>query len=348
MDLNIDLVILFGWNALVLIIAVLFAKVVQILLVKLFRAQHYFAGLSNKDIAGRGRSPLFWLLLLTAIYAALPLMYLSDEWVSRLHTVLRPLSVASLGWLIISGVRGVGEWLIKNAAKKARDNLGQRRYTTQIRLLMRVIIAVLVILTIICVALVIPALREFGLSLFASAGLAGIVIGVASKEALSNLIAGVQLALTQQILLGDEVVVMDELGTIDEITSSYVVLKTWDLRRIIIPLRYFMENSFENLTYHEPDIIGTVFIYTDYTANIDDIRKEALRLTKASKLWDRKRCELLVTECRENVMALRVTVSAKNSSDLWDLRCLLREKLIIYVQKNQAESLPKTRVALQE
>lgn len=335
-------------NILILFLAYAAAKLAQLFLVKLLHSQRIFRGDFTRCIIDRCRVPLFWLLLFLALYAALPFTHLSPSSVARFTILLKPLSVAALGWLVVGITRGTGRWLELHYSKKqTRDSLGARRFTTQIHLLMRVVIAVIVVLTVIGVALVIPTLREFGMSLFASAGVAGIILGVAAKEALSNLIAGVQLALTQQILLGDEVIVEGEFGTIEEITSSYVVVKIWDLRRLIIPLRYFMENPFENWTYREPDLIGTVFLYADYTVDVDAVRTEAKQLVEASLLWDKKVFSVVVTDSKENVLELRILVSAANSSALVNLRFELREKMIAYLQRTQPLALPKARVHLE-
>jgi small-conductance mechanosensitive channel len=294
------------------------------------------------------RQPLILLLIGLATCIALPFIQMPDTWLANFRLGLRPLMVALLGWIVIGVARGAGEWLEKHYhGKKARDPLGIRRFNTQIRILMRVIITALVILTLVGMAMTIPALRQLGMSLFASAGVAGIVIGIASKETLSNVIAGAQLALTQQILIGDEVVVNDQFGTIEEITSSFVVVRTWDLRRLVVPLRYFMENCFENWTYHETALFGPVYLYTDYTVDMASLRSQAEHIVKTSSLWDGKRFDLLVTESKENTLQIRVSMSARNSAEMWSLQCEVREKLITYLQQSQITSLPKTRVSVQ-
>jgi small-conductance mechanosensitive channel len=342
---NIEIWVLIAKNILILIAAIIVAKLLEWLIIKLFKFQGTFH--LNKDFIDRISSSLTWLLIFLALYSVLPFTQLPDIWVSRLRTILKPASVAVFGWLTMGIINATGKWLAHNYSGKREENWGARRFNTQVRIFTRALNSIIIVLTIIGIALVIPTLREFGMSLFASAGIAGIVLGISAKESLSNLIAGVQLAFTQQILLGDEVVIKDEFGTIEEITSSYVIIKLWDLRRMVVPLRYFMENPFENWTYHEPDIIGTVYLYTDYTVDIEKVRSEALHITKESKLWDGKRCELTVTNSKENTLELRISVSAKNSSDLWDLRCFLRERLVYYLQ-NQPNFLPKTRIVMEK
>jgi small-conductance mechanosensitive channel len=341
--------LLAGWNLAIPIAAVIAAKIIQIILVKFFRSKRLFRGDLTHRIIDRVQRPLLWLLIFLSISIALPLTHLPETWLSRIFLILKPTSVATLGWLVIGIAHGTGAWLETHySGKKSRDALGARRFTTQIHILMRVVISVIIVLTVVGMAIVVPALRQLGMSLFASAGVAGIVLGIAAKESFSNLIAGAQLALTQQILLGDEVVIKDQFGTIEEITSSYVVIRTWDLRRLVIPLRYFMENSFENWTYHEPDLLAPVYLYTDYTIDIGKLRTEAQRIVKQSSLWDGKYFDLLVTDSKENTLQVRVSASAKNSSDAWILQCETREKLIAYLQAAQLEALPKTRVELKQ
>jgi small-conductance mechanosensitive channel len=344
---NMETWVLIAQNILILAASIIVAKLFQWLVIKLFKYEGFFrVDLTNRFIQ-RVNRPLGWLLIFIALYSVLPLTHLPEIWISRLRIILKPANVAVLGWLVIGIVNGGGKWLADNYSGKREENWGARRFNTQVRIFTRALNMIIVALTIIGIALVIPTLREFGLSLFASAGIAGIVLGIAAKESLSNLVAGVQLAFTQQILIGDEVVIKNEFGTIEEIASTYVIVNIWDLRRMVVPLRYFMENPFENWTYHEPDIMGKVYLYTDYTADIEKIRDEALRITKASHLWDGKECKLIVTHSKEYTLELRITVSARNSSDLWDLRCYLREKLVSYLQ-GQPHFLPKTRVLMEE
>ncbi len=345
MDFDIAIFVTFAWNIIILVIALIGAKLLQWAIVKIFCSKNRCSTNITRSMINEINQPLGWLLVFLSIYIALPFAQLPQIWIVNLHTLLKPVSVAVLGWFVTGVVQGIGLLLINNHSQKnERDNLIARRFTTQIRIFIRAVTSVITGLTIIGMALVIPALREFGMSLFASAGIAGIAIGIAAKESLSNLIAGIQLALTQQILLGDEVVIQGEFGTVDEITSSYVVVKLWDLRRLIIPLRFFMENSFQNWTYHDSDMIGSIYLYTDYCVDVVQLRVEAERLAKLSPLWDGKVFELLVTNSKENVLELRILISAINSGNAWKLRCHLREQLITHLQQTQPHAMPKTRI----
>jgi small-conductance mechanosensitive channel len=339
----------YGWIIALLAAAIIAAKLFQTFLVRIFHSKHIFRSELIHSITDEVQSPLLWLLTSIAVSAVIPLAQISVPWLADVSLWLRPISVGLFGWFIIGVAQGTGIWLETHySTKKTRDNLSTRRFTTQIRILMRVVVSVIVVLTLVGMAMVVPALRQLGMSLFASAGVAGIVLGIAARESFSNLIAGVQLALTQQILLGDEVIVDNKFGTIEEITSSYVVVKTWDLKRLVVPLRYFMENSFENWTYHESDLFASVYLYTDYSVNISALRSEAERIVEDSKWWDGKRFDLVVTDSKENTLQIRITVSGRNSAEVWNLQCETREKLVAYLQETQPDALPKTRVELRQ
>jgi small-conductance mechanosensitive channel len=180
-------------------------------------------------------------------------------------------------------------------------------------------------------------------SLFASAGVAGIVVGLAARPLLSNLIAGLQIAVTQPIRIDDVVIVEGENGTIEEITSTYVVVKIWDLRRMIVPLSYFIEKPFENWTREGAALVGSVYLYVDYGVPVERVREKLQEIVSASKLWDGKVAKVQVTDAKESVIELRATVSARTSSAAWDLRCETREKLIGFLQAEHPEALPRRR-----
>jgi small-conductance mechanosensitive channel len=185
--------------------------------------------------------------------------------------------------------------------------------------------------------------RQLGASVLASAGVIGIIVGFAAQRTIANLFAGFQLALTQPIRIDDVVIVENEWGRIEEITLTYVVVRIWDLRRLIVPLSYFIERPFQNWTRAQADLLGTVFLYTDYTIPVDTVREELNRIVGQSKNWDGKVCGLQVTNATERTLELRALASAADSSRAWDLRCEIREKLVFFVQRHYPESLPRQR-----
>ena len=188
-----------------------------------------------------------------------------------------------------------------------------------------------------------PSIQHLGVSLLASAGLAGLVVGIAARPTLSNLMAGIQLALTQPIRIDDVVIVEGEWGRIEEIGTTYVVVEIWDLRRLIVPLSYFIEHPFQNWTRTTSDLLGTVFVHADYRVSVDEVRGELHRILQASGMWDGKVWNLQVTDATNRSLELRAMMSAPNASTAWDLRCHVRERLIAYLQQNHADSLPRER-----
>ncbi len=259
----------------------------------------------------------------------------------RLFTVL---VIALAGWFAVSAVRGLVDYFVAAYSFEHADNLEARQMQTQIRLLGRVLIFVVSIATVAAVLVSIPSIRNIGVSLFASAGIVGIAVGLAARPALSNLIAGIQIALTQPIRLEDVVVVEGEWGWIEEINMTFVVVRIWDLRRLVLPISYFIEKPFQNWTRTTADILGSVILYMDYGVPLDEIRAEFGHALRASKYWDGKVEVVHVTDCTEKTMQFRLLMSAGNSPDAWELRCEVRERLIGYLQRHHPESLPRLRL----
>lgn len=226
------------------------------------------------------------------------------------------------------------------------DNLAQRKIQTQTRVLVRALQILIAILGAAAILVTFPAIRQFGTSLLASAGLAGLVVGLAARPVVANLIAGVQIALTQPVRLDDVVVINGEWGKVEEITSTYVVVKIWDERRLIVPLAKIIEEPFENWTRNSAAVLGTVTVYTDIGVSLDGLRAELTRLCEASDQWDKRVCTLQVTEARERTMVVRAVVSAADSGRLWDLRCAVREGLLRYIQNRDATALPRVRTIM--
>jgi small-conductance mechanosensitive channel len=201
----------------------------------------------------------------------------------------------------------------------------------------------IVVVTLSAVLMTFEPVRQYGVSLFASAGAAGLIAGLAARPVLSNLIAGIQIATTQPIRIDDQVVVENETGRIEEITSTYVVIRLWDMRRLIVPLSYFIEKPFQNWTRDSTNLIGSVFLYVDFSAPVDVIRAKLLEIVQASKLWDGQVAKLQVTDAKESGIELRALASARSAGDAFDLRCEIREQLIGFLQKEHAGALPRAR-----
>src|SRR5690606_17858617 len=224
------------------------------------------------------------------------------------------------------------------------DNLRARKLRTQIGVLRRTAVIIIAILTCGGMMMTFPSLREYGLSLLASAGAAGLVGRLSARPLLSNLLAGVQIALTQPIRIDDSVIVEGEFGRVEEITTTYVVIRTWDWRRIVMPLSSFLEKPFQNWTLEDSSLIGSVFWHVDYSAPIEEMRRKLNDLLKESAYWDRRVAALQVVEAEERTLKIRALMSARNAAAAWDLRCQIREQMITWLQKEHPNALPRVRL----
>jgi small-conductance mechanosensitive channel len=277
---------------------------------------------------------------ITAVLPALPI----DENVSLLLRRIASLSlIAMFGWMVISVVNLAGDILTLRYNIQIADNLAARRVQTQLGILRRALVIVVFVITVSIMLMTIPEVREIGVSLFASAGVAGLAIGLAARPVLSNLIAGLQIALTQPIRIDDVVIVENEWGRVEEITSSFVVVRIWDERRLIVPLTYFIEKPFQNWTVKTAQVIGTVFWHLDYTAPIDAMRKKLDEFVRESKHWDRRLSLIQVTNADKATIEVRALVSAADSGASWDLRCEVREKMLAYLNAHHPRCLPRAR-----
>lgn len=249
-------------------------------------------------------------------------------------------------WLLIRSVSLARELILRQFDITEKDNLRARKVYTQFRVLERIVVFILILIAVAIALMTFDSIKRIGLSLFASAGVAGIIIGFAAQKLLSSILAGFQIALTQPIRIDDVVIVENEWGWIEEITLTYVVVRIWDKRRLIVPSVYFVEKPFQNWTRVSADILGTVFIYTDYRVPVDELRKELTRILEGSRLWDQKTNVMQVTNATDNAIEIRALMSASDSPTAWDLRVLVREKLIEFLQKNYPDSIPRTRIEM--
>jgi small-conductance mechanosensitive channel len=288
------------------------------------------------------------IFIITCIFLVLPMApdelksYLGDP----VHQGLAIAMVLSLGWFGVGFVYVIEAALMRRYDLGAEDNQRARQIQTQMMIFRRVVIGFLLILTAGALLWTFHDERiwKAGTGLLASAGIASLILATAAKSTASNFLAGLQIALTAPIKIDDVVVVQGEWGRIEEITSSYVVLKIWDQRRMIIPLSWFIENSFTNWTRQSAEILGTAFLYVDYSVPVEALRAHLTQIAAGSALWDKRVCGLQVTNLTERTMEVRCLVSSRNSSESFDLRCLVREEMIAFIRDNYPESLPQLRV----
>ncbi len=255
------------------------------------------------------------------------------------------LLVVSLGFLIIRGVRAVQVALLREHSLDVADNYTARRIYTQVSVIRKIVISVVVVLG--AILMMFDSVRQLGTSLLASAGIAGIILGFAAQKTLGNLLAGIQIALSQPILIDDVVIVEGEFGRIEDITLTFVSVRTWDLRRLIVPITYFIEKPFQNWSRKSDQILGTIFLYLDYQVPLGELREQLKRLVEENANWDRKVCGLQVTATKPNTIEVRALVSSLNAGKNFDLRCEVREGLIEFLRRRYPESLPRVRMTLQ-
>ena len=291
------------------------------------------------QMRGVTRLALFILAMAIAIPVA-PLEPGTAEWLARLLLIG---VIGLIGWAAIAALEIAADLYLRQFRLDVEDNLLARKHVTQVRVLKRAADVLVVIVTIGAALMTFEPVRQYGVSLFASAGVAGIVAGLAARPVLSNLFAGVQLAMTQPIRIDDAVIVENEWGTIEEITSTYVVVRLWDWRHMIVPLSYFIEKPFQNWTRVGSALIGSALLYVDYRAPVGVIRDKLAEIAKSSKNWDGNVVNLQVTDARESTIELRCLMSARSAGQAFDLRCEVREQLIDFLQKHHPEALPRQR-----
>lgn len=334
-----------NWAAALIVIAVVCAVALTLHHIAIKWLQRTRAGKAEftRLLIMRAANPTRFGIILVALAAAVPVSGLSRETQQQLIAPLTSLFVILLGWSCIAAIGLAGD-LYLDRFKTGYENALTRKHVTQVRLLRRAAQVLLALITISAGMMILPPIRQYGVSLFASAGAAGIVVGLAARPLLSNLLAGIQIALTQPVKIEDSVVINGEWGWVEDITSTYLVVRTWDWRRLIVPLSWFLEQPVQNWTRETATIIGQVHLNVDYRTPIDELRRELDRLVHASKLWDGNVVNLQVVEATENTIQLRILATASDASRAWDLRCELREKMILYLQANHPDCLPRHRL----
>jgi len=338
-----------GKPGILLAAAVVLGVIVQIIVFKVG------AGVSKRTktqldnlVVKYTRGPFRVLIPLLFVNLSLPVIESSTSKIIQniLDKSISIVLVIGIAWFLIRISRILQEYLLSRYQMDVSDNLKARKIYTQIDVMNKIITVIIITLAVAAILMNFEKFRELGTGILASAGIAGVIIGFAAQKTLSNLLAGIQIAITQPMRIDDVVVVEDEWGRIEEITLTYVVVRIWDMRRLILPISYFLEKPFQNWTRTSADILGTVFLYVDYSVPINDIREALHRILEESELWDKEVWRLHTTNTSEKTVELRALMSAPDSSTAWELRCEVREKLIDFVQKNYPDSLPKLRTEI--
>ncbi len=296
------------------------------------------------EASRRGRLPLRLLFVAIAIRQVVAATTSIDGWQDVLVTVLQLLILALCGWLLGVLAYVMEDLTLARFRMDVADNLRARRVRTQVILLRRLVVAGIVILVVASMLLTLPGARQAGATILASAGVIGIVAGLAAQSSLSNLFAGLQIAFTDAVRVDDVVVVQGQWGRIEEITLTYVVVHLWDDRRLIMPSTYFTGTPFENWTRKDSAVLGAVELDLDWRVPVDELRIELDRLLQASTLWDERTGVLQVTDAVAGKVRIRVLVSAVDAPTVFDLRCEIREALVTYLRRRHPEALPTLRV----
>ena len=295
------------------------------------------------SVARHSRRPLRLALPVIAVMIALPFVPLPEglrEPARQLTSILLILSVA---WLLIKAADVLEEFLRNLYSVDEKDNLQARKIVTQMHVAKRVFAVVVIVLAAALALLNFERVRQLGTTILASAGIIGVVLGFASQRSIALLFAGLQVAFTQPIRIDDVLIVENEWGRVEEISLTYVVIRIWDLRRLVVPTSYFIERPFQNWTRVSADLLGTVFVYADYSVPVAKLREELHRILQTSKDWDGKVWNMQVTNASERTVELRALMSGADASKLWDLRCEVRERLIDYLQREFPNSLARVR-----
>ncbi len=281
--------------------------------------------------------------VIIALGLVLPAVPLGAQGSGMLGRALLLTATIAIGWLSLIALKLASDLYLTRYQSETTDIVVSRKHITQVRVLHRAAATLVVIVTVCAALMTFDAVREFGVSLFASAGVASIVVGLAARPVLSNLLAGVTLAITQPIRIEDSVYVEGEFGTIEEIGSAYVLIKIWDKRRMLVPLTYFLEKPFQNWTRQGTALMGTAMFYLDYTAPVERIRTKIKDVVTASPLWDGETLTVQVTDIKPDTIELRVVVGAPTPSACFELRTIVRERVIDFLQREIPHALPRRR-----
>jgi len=339
-----------NWDSLLVISVVTIAIAVAVyfaIILLLRNLSHRKDNQLERNSWKKFRIPLIFFLLSVSFTIIIGEVDFEHQLITYARHVIKLLIIFGITWLLTRIISMGRDLILKQYNYNERDNLKARKVITQFRLIERVLIILIIIIAIGVALMTFESIRKFGVSIFASAGVAGIILGIAAQKLLGNMLAGIQIAIAQPIRIDDVVIVEGEWGWIEEINITYVVVRIWDKRRLILPTTYFVEKPFQNWTRESAEILGTVFIYTDYTVPFDKLREELTRILEEDDNWDGKVNVLQVTNATEKTVEIRALMSAADSPTAWDLRVNVREKLIEYLRDNYPQSLPRSRLLME-
>ena len=326
-------------------VAVLVALAVHFVLVRVVRrslARDAFWS----ALAVRTRRPTRMAFIVAALSLAVAVAPLTAGQAAAGKQALLVLFIVLVGWIVLTALDIAAALHLRKFKIDVEDNLLARKHLTQVKILRRACAVVVALVTAGLALMTIPGVRQWGVSLLAAGGAASLIVGLALQPLLTNLIAGIQIAITQPIRIDDAVIVDKEWGNVEEINATYVVVRLWDWRRMVLPLSYFIQTPFQNWTRESAALIGTAMLYVDHAAPIDRLRAKLQEIARNSKLWDGKVVALQVTDVTAQVLEVRCLVSARSAPKTFDLRCEVREKMMAFLRDEIPEALPRRRLSL--
>ncbi len=312
------------------------------------RISRHFEDLPDDSFARHCGRITRWLIIILAVRLVIPALAIPSQFAEPVTHLLSLALIALFSAVLIKLTYVFDDYILHRFSVSEKDNLKARKVHTQLDVLKRIFTVVMILIALATMLMTFEKVRALGTALLASAGIVGIVIGMAAQKTIGTFIAGLQIAITQPIRIDDVVIVENEWGRIEEVTLTYVVVRIWDLRRLVVPITYFIEKPFQNWTRVSADLLGTVFLYVDYTVPVEAIRKELHGILENLPQWDKKVCAVQVTNATEHTVELRALMSSADASSMWELRCQVREQLIDFIRKNYPDALPKLRAELEQ
>jgi small-conductance mechanosensitive channel len=334
-------------NVIIGILAILLGLVARIILRLVFKllAKLWPLHLIHSTIKYLG-GPIALFLPLIFLNGSLDYMKMDIAYFNTLNKGIEIALIINFAIILVRIVKIMEEQFYLHFDLNKEDNLKERKVRTQLQFVRKFLVSVIIIIAISVVLLSFESMRKIGTGLLTGVGIGGIIIGFAAQKSLGNLLAGFQIAFTQPIRIDDVLIVEGEWGRVEEITLTYVVLNIWDQRRLILPITYFIEKPFQNWTRVSSQLLGTVFLYLDYETPIQPLREKLTEILESNSLWDKRVNVVQVTDSKPDCIEVRFLMSARNSSQAFDLRCIVREQMLSHIRTYFPESLPKSRLSI--
>lgn len=334
------------WNMALILFSFLIGILIKMLFIPLLRRQAIEQSSYSlfRSFIRRFNRILSIFIPLLVFNSLLPFAHFNARTLQVVTKINEILLVSFFALALIQAIKVFEDYLYHRFDVNKENNLRERKVRTQIVFIRKVVVTIIIVVALAIVLLSFESMQKIGAGLLTGVGVGGIIIGFAAQKSLGNLLAGFQIAFTQPIRMDDVLVVEGEWGKVEEINLTYVVVNIWDKRRLVLPITYFIEKPFQNWTRTTAEILGTVFIYTDFTIPVQQLREKLTALLAGHPLWDGQVNVLQVTDIREQTMEIRCLMSCRNSGQAFDLRCYIREQMIDYIKSNFPDALSKTRV----